>query len=290
MRSKLKMNAKALSGAMVMLLVILLTTTTVSGAPSTSPALQSDCTGMPIISSFSASPSVIAPGETSTIRWGMVYNAERVILIAPGQKTGVATPGQMIVYPDQTTTYTLEAACGRSKVKAQVTVNVSVAPCNGTPQISSFEANPVIIKPGETSTLSWGLVANAQAAVLAGPEGQVGVGTPGQQVVEPSQTTTYVLEAFCGSQVSERYITVVVEGPTNCSGTPNIDYFTANPEVIARGGTSTLQWGPVTNASGAFLKGPAGIVGIATPGQTNVQPANTATYVLYALCGHRGRR
>jgi hypothetical protein len=270
---------------MVMLLLVSMTATTVSGAPVAGLAQQSGCTGTPIISSFSASPAVIAPGETSTLLWGMVYNAEQVILMAPGQKTGVATPGQMIARPDQTTTYTLKATCGRSTVKAQVTVSVEVAPCNGTPQISSFEAKPVIIKPGETSNLSWGLVANAQAAVLTGPEGQVGVGTPGQQMVEPSQTTTYVLEAFCGNQVVERYVTVVVDGPTNCSGMPNIGYVTANPEVIGRGGTSTLQWGPVTNASGAFLKGPAGIVGVATPGQTNVQPANTATYVLYALCG-----
>jgi hypothetical protein len=285
MSKKLKLNRKALLGAMVMLLVVLLTATTVSGAPNTSPALQSECSGTPIISSFSASPSTVAPGETSTLLWGMVYNAEAVILMAPGQKTGVATPGQMVVHPDQTTTYTLKATCGRSTVKAQVTVAIVVAPCEGVPKISSFEANPVIIKPGETSTLSWGLVANAQAAVLVTPEGKVGVGTPGQQVVEPSQTTTYVLEAFCGNQVSERYVTVVVEGPTNCSGTPNIGYFTANPSVIQRGGTSTLQWGPVTNASGAYLKLPEGIVGVATPGQTNVQPANTATYILYALCG-----
>ena len=55
--------------------------------------------------------------------------------------------------------------------------------------------------------------------------------------------------------------------------------------MIPKGGTSTLQWGPVTNASGAYLKLPEGIVGVATPGQTNVQPVQTATYVLYALCG-----
>jgi hypothetical protein len=285
MNERFKLKGKAVLGAMVLLLVVLLAATTVSGAPSTAPVLQSACSGTPIISSFSASPAVIAPGETATLLWGMVYNAEQVILMAPGQKTGVATPGQMIVYPDQTSTYTLKATCGRSTVKAQVMVSVVVAPCQGVPTISSFEADPVIIKPGETTTLSWGLVANAQAAVLAGPEGQVGVCTPGQQVVEPSQTTTYVLEAFCGNQVAERYATVVVEGPTNCSGTPNIGYFSAGPAVIPRGGTSTLQWGPVTNASGAYLKLPEGIAGVATPGQTNVQPAQTATYVLYALCG-----
>jgi hypothetical protein len=285
MSKTFKLNRKAILGAMVMLLVVFMTATTVSGASDRSPAQQSECSGTPVISTFSASPTTIAPGETSTLLWGMVYNAEKAILIAPGQKTGVATPGQMVVHPDQTTTYTLKATCGSSTVKAQVTVNVVVGACDGPPNISSFTAEPMIISPGETSTLSWGLVANAQAAVLVTPEGKVGVGTPGQQVVEPSQTTTYVLEGFCGSQVSERYVTVAVEGPNNCSGTPNIDYFTANPAVISQGGTSTLQWGPVTNASGAYLKLPEGIVGVATPGQKNVQPATSATYILYALCG-----
>jgi hypothetical protein len=41
----------------------------------------------------------------------------------------------------------------------------------------------------------------------------------------------------------------------------------------------------VSNASGAFLRGPEGIIGISTPGQTSVQPNATATYSLYALCG-----
>ena len=132
------------------------------------------CTGTPIIRSISASPPNINPGQTSTVSWGMVYNAERVVLIAPGQKTGVATPGEMTVYPDQTTTYTLRADCGSRRVKSQVTVYVTVPDCSGAPSISSVTAEPMLIKPGETSTLSWGLVANAEAAVLAAPEGKEG--------------------------------------------------------------------------------------------------------------------
>ena len=143
----------------------------------------------------------------------------------------------------------------------------------------------MLIKPGETSTLSWGLVANAEAAVLASPEGKEGVGTPGQYVVQPSQTTTYVLGAFCGDQVVKRYATVAVEGPQDCSGTPTIPYFTASPSLIPKGQSSTLEYGKVSNASGAYLKGPEGISGVGTPGQTVVQPAGTTTYALYANRG-----
>jgi hypothetical protein len=215
----------------------------------------------------------------------MVYNAERAALIAPGQRTGVATPGEMTVHPDHTTTYTLKATCGNTHAKSQVTVKVVVAECSGTPVISSFTAEPMLIKPGQTSTLSWGLVANAQAAVLVTPEGKAGVGTPGSQVVQPGHTTTYVLQAFCGDDIAKRYMTVAVEGPHDCSGTPNIPYFRATPSVIKKGKSSNLEYGKVTNASGAYLKGPQGIVGVATPGQTTVQPDKSTNYSLYANCG-----
>lgn len=282
MASEFRLNRRMLPGACVILLVLLTT-----GAASGSAATQADdgCTGTPIISSFSASPSQINPGQTSVLSWGMVYNAERVVLIAPGQKTGVGTPGEMTVYPDQTTTYTLRADCGSTRVKSQVTVYVTVPDCSGTPVISSFTAEPMLIKPGETSTLLWGLVANAEAAVLSTPEGKEGVGTPGQQVVQPSQTTTYVLGAFCGDQVVKRYMTVAVEGPLDCSGTPIIPYFTASPSLIPKGQSSTLEYGKVSNASGAYLKGPEGIAGVGTPGQTVVQPDGTTTYALHANCG-----
>jgi hypothetical protein len=271
--------------SVVLVSVLVLLTTGASSGSAVTPVDDAACTGTPIISSFSASPSDIDPGQTSLLSWGMVYNAERVILIAPSQKTGVASPGEMTVYPDQTTTYTLRADCGSTRVKSQVTVHVTLPDCNGTPTISSFTAEPMLITPGETTMLSWGPVANAEAAVLATPEGKEGVGTPGQHLIQPSQTTTYVLGAFCGDQVVKRYATVAVEGPQDCSGTPVIPYFTASPSLIPKGQSSTLEYGKVSNASGAYLKGPEGIVGVGTPGQTVVQPAGTTTYALYANCG-----
>ena len=281
MRKMHKLNRNAILAVLVMLAVAFLGT----GVAATAPTLQSDCVGTPTISSLSVSPSTIQPGQSAVVSWGMVYNAEAAILRTPSQATGVATPGQMTVHPDQTTTYTLRAKCGKNRTETQVTLIVQVAPCSGTPSIASFTAEPPVIQPGQTSTLSWGLAANAEAAVLQTPEGKVGVGTPGQQVVQPSQTTTYVLGAFCGNQVTKRYTTVAVQGPQDCAGTPAIEYLSATPSVIQKGQSSKLQWGAVTNASGAFLQGPAGIVGVGTPGELSVQPDTTATYSLYALCG-----
>ena len=285
MTIKFGLKKKTLSGAVVLLVVALLVSGAASVAAGASMQEESGCTGTPTISSFYVNPSTIQPGETAVLSWGMVYGAERAILMAPGQKTGVATPGEMSVQPDHTTTYTLEAACGKTKVRSQVTVNVVVPPCSGSPAISSFTAEPMIIEPGQTSKLSWGLVGNAEIAVLVTPEGKEGVGTPGERVVQPGRTTTYLLEAFCGNEVTTRYITVAVQGAHDCRGTPKISYFYAAPSVIKRGASSSLEYGLVSNASGAYLRGPAGIIGIATPGQTTVQPDKTSLYRLYAVCG-----
>jgi hypothetical protein len=254
--------------------------------PEASEVAQSSCSGTPTISTFSVNPSTIEAGQNATLSWGFVYNAQAVYLMANGQKTGVATPGQMTVYPDQTTTYTLEAVCGDVRVQTHVTLSVTAGgACTGTPQITSFTANPIKIQPGQTSTLSWGQVMNAQKAALLSPEGKQGVGTPGQLVVEPSRTTTYVLSGYCGDQVAKRYVTVVVEGASNCSGTPQITSFFANPSVIQRGQTTKLEWGQVMNASGAYLSTPDGIRGVGTPGSSTEQPQASTTYYLYAICG-----
>jgi hypothetical protein len=71
--------------------------------------------------------------------------------------------------------------------------------------------------------------------------------------------------------------------PPGCSGTPNIASFTASPDTITAGGSSTLSWGAVTNADSAEIDQSIG--GVATPGSTSVSPASTTTYTLTARCG-----
>jgi hypothetical protein len=104
-------------------------------------------------------------------------------------------------------------------------------------------------------------------------------------IVEPNQTTTYALVAFCGSDVVQKNVTVTVEGTSTCSGAPLISSFTANPATIQKGESSTLEWGLVANANGAYLTDGKEITGVATPGQQAVTPDRTTTYTLVAFCG-----
>ncbi len=70
---------------------------------------------------------------------------------------------------------------------------------------------------------------------------------------------------------------------TSCSGSPSIESFSASPSSITAGGSSTLNWGAVTNADSVEID--QGIGGVATPGNTSVSPGSTTTYTMTAHCG-----
>ncbi len=255
-----------------------------TSAPASSAGAQ--CSGTPVISSFTAQPTTIQVGQTATLQWGLVANAQGALLVSPDGRLGVATPGQTTVQPNQTTTYSVYAVCGSTVVQQQVTVNVEVpGGCSGVPVIEAFAASPTTIQPGQTATLQWGAVANASAAVLVSPAGKKGVATPGQMVIEPNQTTTYALVAFCGNEVVQKNTTITVEGTTTCSGAPIISSFAANPAAVKKGESTMLQWGLVANSSGAYLTDGTEIIGIATPGELALAPDQTTTYTLVSFCG-----
>jgi hypothetical protein len=88
------------------------------------------CSGVPVISSFIASPATIVVGQSTTLSWGLVGNAtDAEIDQGIG---GIATPGSITVSPATTTTYTLTAHCGSNVQIAQATVFV-VPPPTATP-------------------------------------------------------------------------------------------------------------------------------------------------------------
>ncbi len=100
----------------------------------------------------------------------------------------------------------------------------------------------------------------------------------------------------CGTQCATPTSVVTIIEPTplpvdgitpvpGCPGVPVISFFTANPGTITAGGSSTLTWGPITNADSALIDN--GIGGpLLTGGTFPVSPTRTTTYVLAATgCG-----
>ncbi len=98
------------------------------------PTSPPGCPGAPVISSFTASPSTVTAGQSSTLSWGAVTNGNTSqlvgsVVINPGLGE-VGSPGSRVVQPATTTTYTMVATgCGGTTTQ-QVIVVVSPAVCN----------------------------------------------------------------------------------------------------------------------------------------------------------------
>jgi hypothetical protein len=144
------------------------------------------------------------------------------------------------------------------------------------PQITSFSATPNTVTPGTRVTLSWGQVNNATSAVINNGIG--GVPAPGHIDVYPTQTTTYWLTAVGRGGTTASSVTVNVNASP--APGPNIPNFTANPATINPGGSTTLQWSGITNASTITID--HGIGNVGASGSVTVQPGATTTYTLFA--------
>ena len=94
-----------------------------SSSSATSSTSSSICSGAPTIASFTASPTSISLGTTSTLSWGVVTNADGVEI--DNGIGGVATPGTTTLSPTASITYTLTARCGATTTTRQAVVNVA---------------------------------------------------------------------------------------------------------------------------------------------------------------------
>lgn len=132
------------------------------------------------------------------------------------------------------------------------------AGCSGTPIIASFSASPTTIQEGQSATLSWGVVTNADAVSIE--PGIGGVATPGSRVVVPMQTATYTLTARCGAATVTRQVTIVVTHPPTRTFTPTTKppdtQAPPAPQLVSPSGSLscrtsvTLDWNPVSDPSG----------------------------------------
>jgi len=159
----------------------------------------------PTITSFVASPSTIDEGQFSNLAWS-TQNADTVMISGIGQ---VGPNGDILVAPDETTTYTLTATNVSGSVSANVTVtvNVIVEPPIPDPEISFFSATPETIIEGEFTTLNW----STKYADTVTISGLGEVGASGSLILSPDETTTYTLTATNESGTVDDSVTVTVE-------------------------------------------------------------------------------
>lgn len=147
----------------------------------------------PRILRFSASPTQINSGQTSTLLWA-VENATGVSISGIGT---VDSTGTRDVTPTQTTTYTMTATNKTGQVTATATVTVGTGttpppPSGGAVTLTSCVASPATsAKPGDPVQLTFTATNAAQVIVT----GIGGVPVSGPVTVNPTVDTTYNLTA-----------------------------------------------------------------------------------------------
>jgi PKD repeat protein len=216
---------------------------------------------VPVINSFTASPSHIAPGGSATLAW-YVMDATSLSI---DNGVGTVTGSSVAVTPAATTTYTLTATNAEGAVTSATTVTVTTAPL---PVISSYTASPPDIAPGASSTLAWSVSGATSLSIDKG----VGIVTGTSVSVTPTRTTTYTLTATNDAGAVSHSTTVTVTPVP----VPVIASFTATPATIARGASSTLAWSVTGATSLSIDNGVGTVTGTSIP----VTPAATTTYTL----------
>jgi uncharacterized cupredoxin-like copper-binding protein len=212
---------------------------------------------------FAASPQQIRAGQSATLTWS-VENADEVTLDGVGRVD--ARSGSASVSPQQTTTYRLTARNRVNEVSETVTVVVEQPDV----RILFFNASPMTVSAGQSSTLSW-QTENADSVEITG----IGaVAQSGNTVVTPTGTTSYTLTARNRFGQTTAQVSITVR-PVEM---PSILRFAATPAEIGSGESSTLLW-QVENATEVSVS----TIGSVNPtGSSTVTPAQTTSYTLTA--------
>jgi len=161
-----------------------------------------------VIKSFSASPTQITEGDSSTLSWD-VTNAKSISI--NNLQGGLAATGTLSVKPTKTTTYIL-SAIGQdgNTVTASVTVTVIAKP---VVKITKFTASATEVSRGTLVTLTW-TTENATGCTILTSDGQKLPNRPvnGSISITPNTTKTYTLVAYDANQVTaEKSITITVK-------------------------------------------------------------------------------
>jgi hypothetical protein len=231
------------------------------------------------IANFSASPTTIDPGGTSTLSWTVSGTEPITVTISDGasdifSNTGNGS-GTLPVTPSATMTYTLSASNGVNPDPAPRTAQVTVNP-PAAPVINSFEASPGEILTGESSTLTWDVSGEGLSVEI---DNAVGAVSPqGSTSVSPPDDTTYTLTASNGGGTRTATATIVVNDPPT---PPVINSFTANPTEIVAGSSSTLEW-EVVGSEPLAVSLDNGIGEVEAVSSLEVSPDTTTSYTLTA--------
>jgi len=167
------------------------TITAVSGSMIITKSVTVEVSSPPVVAQFTAAPTSIELGGSSTLTWNVSGATE--VTIEPELGT-VPSAGSSFVFPNKTTVYVLTASSECCVVNRSVTVQVSQYPVPAyLPVVVLFNISPDSIFAGNSATLEW-VVLNADSVVI--DQGIGPVSPSGSIVVSPASSTTYTLTAI----------------------------------------------------------------------------------------------
>ena len=186
------------------------------------------------IISFTASPTLIAQGQSSTLSWDVTGAQQITIEPGVGDVTGTTSA---VVTPTVTTTYDL-TAIGVNGTRFDKTVTVTVV---SPPAITSFAANPTTISAGQSASLGWNVVGKTTSVSIDNGIGVVATSAgAGSVTVSPTSTTTYALTATDTEQSLTASSTAKTTLTVSTSFVPAINSYTASAASAGPGHSVTL--------------------------------------------------
>ncbi len=162
-------------------------------------------TSLPIINSFSATPSSLTLGESTTFFWN-VTGATSLSLTNHGSVSGTQltfTPSSVGNF-----TYVLTATNSAGSTTASFVLHVSSSTQGGSPTINFF-SGPSSINAGNNATLTWS-VSGATSLSIDNGVGTVS-GTSKSVFIPTSGTYLYTLTASNGSSSVTATVTIIAE-------------------------------------------------------------------------------
>ncbi len=237
----------------------------------------------PVVSSFTVSPTLVAPGEFVNFAWATANATAFTVTPDITQDDQSALPLTATAYSyntaglSQTTTFSATASSG-STMSAAVTAMVTIVPV-------TLSASATTIQAGQSVTLSYsGPNNNSTAWVLNSSNDNNPIplsptcasntcaGTYNTGPLAANATFSVSIQGPSGGQAYSPNVIVTVEQPTTLT-------FTANPQTVPPGGTVILSWSTTNAISVTIDHG----IGLQPPqGTYTVNPTETTTYTATA--------
>lgn len=189
----------------------------------------------PVVEKFKVTPSLISGNETVTIQWS-TRNTEKIELSGhkPNQEIEELLPtGEVTFIPNKNTTVRLKAIngtkTGTSLIKRR-TQQITIR----EPQIATFKIEPAILERGQKATLIWKVNHASNVSI----QGIGDVANEGRKLVEPTENTTYQLNAEnLGGVTVEQTAQIALKEPN-----PEVLAFKVVPKNPKPGQRITASW------------------------------------------------